>query len=687
MKSRAIDSCLALLWMSLIGATQAATLYVSPNGQSSNDGMARVQESSGHGPLDSLQAALAALRALKAVRTAPETDRIVLLEGDYRLSAPVVIGPQDSGASADKPLIIEADAVGAAVLMGSRRVRDFRAVPGQPYVTAEADLPRGFHEIWTNGQWAQRARSPNGRQFYSGGSNVVPAVPGDRLMNPRNPQNIINTTKLVLPKAAQSVLKGVGDPERGGVLLAMQSWTSSHHQIVHWDAQTGAVTVKPPSLWSFFRFDRDQRFALENLPELLDAPGEWWASPSDELRYILRPGESVNALTAEVPQQERLLEISGSEKQPVQFVHIKGLRFSYSSAWVAPFIDSQAATGVPSAVQVERAKDFLFDRCVFENLGGHALWLRKGSSDGEVRHSIFSKLGGGGIRIGELGFSTDSASKTGDHKIEDNKIEDTGLLFPGAVGIWIGQSGDNLIAHNLIQRTTYSGISVGWTWGFGGSSARHNIIEGNWLRQIGQAQLSDLGGIYTLGISPGTVIRGNRIEDVRSYRQSGSTAWGIYLDEGSGGILVENNWVDGSTGGGLHLHYGNGNVVKNNVFGDGQVAQIRRSRKSDSSFTFENNVLLAGNHPVWEREWQDDDVNSDGNVIWQGDAKSGKVSGQTLMALQARGKERRSVALKSRPIDCKPSGCKLPAAVLKQSGFVPFDVNGAGVRQPKLLPE
>jgi len=194
------------------------------------------------------------------------------------------------------------------------------------------------------------------------------------------------------------------------------------------------------------------------------------------------------------------------------------------------------------------------------------------------------------------------------NQITDNLIEDTGLLFPGAVGIWVGQSGGNLVAHNEITRTSYTGISLGWTWGFGGSAAKENIVEYNVLRHIGQGLLSDLGAIYTLGISPGTVIRSNVIEDVRSFRKQGSTAWGIYLDEGSGGIIVENNWVVGTTGGGLHLHYGNGNVVRNNVFRGGDVAQTRRSKRDDSALTLERNVLWAGAQPTWEREWLDDEI-------------------------------------------------------------------------------
>ncbi len=67
-----------------------------------------------------------------------------------------------------------------------------------------------------------------------------------------------------------------------------------------------------------------------------------------------------------------------------------------------------------------------------------------------------------------------------------------------------------------------------------------NRIVHNHIHDLGQGVLSDLGGIYTNSISPGTRIRYNVVHDVR-HRDYGG--WGIYNDQGSADILVEKNLV------------------------------------------------------------------------------------------------------------------------------------------------
>ena len=108
-----------------------------------------------------------------------------------------------------------------------------------------------------------------------------------------------------------------------------------------------------------------------------------------------------------------------------------------------------------------------------------------------------------------------------------------------------------------------------------------------------------MGGIYTLGVQPGTVLRGNLIHDIRQANYGG---WCIYLDEGSSHILVENNVCYRAGTQVFNQHYGRENIVRNNVFAYGGNSVISLGRAEDHvAFTLEQNLLLTRDRPVFAR--------------------------------------------------------------------------------------
>ena len=191
----------------------------------------------------------------------------------------------------------------------------------------------------------------------------------------------------------------------------------------------------------------------------------------------------------------------------------------------------------------------------------------------------------------------------------------------------------NELARNEIHDGLHNGISCGWVWGFAANVARDNRIEGNHIYDLGKGWLSDMGGIYTLGVQPGTVIRGNHVHDIFAYQYGG---WGVYLDEGSSHIVVEKNVVHDCGTTAFNVHFGRENIVRNNVFafgGEG-VASLGRATEGNA-FTLERNVLITGEQPVYLRGYGWDmrqrAIIADLNILWSTSGAEG---------LKAGGKER-----------------------------------------------
>ncbi len=490
-------------------------------------------------------------------------------------------------------------------------------------------------------------------------------------------------------------------------VVAMTRWVESRLPITQLDEKDRIVSFSRKSV---FQLAPDDPYCVENAFEFLDEPGEWYLDASaGRVYYLPRPGESLATVEAIAPKLAQVVRIEGSTTnadQAVSNITFRQLTFSHAE-WdfppgfqggtgkpkkkvetIEPGGFAQAAVGVPGAVWAEGARNCTFDRCRFSQIGTYAVELAPACASNRFTHCEFSDLGAGGIKIGgPITQKPDNQTRAND--ISDCHIHDGGKLFASAVGIWIGQSPDNVIVHNHIHDFFYTGISIGWTWGYGATVATNNQIAFNHVHHIGIKSdgdgpiLSDMGGIYTLGMQPGTRIVNNEWHDVAGLRYGG---WGIYLDEGSSSILVASNIVYRTTHGGFHQHYGATNVIRNNVFAFARDHQIQRTRpEPHPSFYFQTNIVYFDNGVLLGGDWGGDRYEMDWNDYFDArpDAKpeSMRFAGETLEKWRLQGHDLNSIIADPEFVDPKNADFRLRADSLAlKMGFRPIQTDQVGIR-------
>lgn len=575
-------------------ASIGRTFYVAPDGRDDANGTARDE------PFGTLERARDAVRELRKAGDLDGPVTVCLRGGAYPRTEPLILTPADSGTE-QSPVIYRAYEGERPVIHGGRTITGWKAGDKGVWVAEVPAVRAGqwtFRELYVNGRRYRRARIPN-----EGFLRVAGCPEG----TPKTAHYHKDCQSFEFkPGDIDPTWTNLNDVE----VIVYHFWTDSHLPIQSIDTSTNVVTFKHKAgkVFTDDFSENGARYIVENVYEGLDQPGEWYLNRQTGMLYVIpKPGDDLRTAEVVAPVTGAFIHFRGDpvERRYVEHVAFEGISFMYTNWQLPPgnSNDRQGSASVPAAITLTGARQCRFDRCQVKNIGTFAFEIGKGCRDNHFTHNEITHLGAGGFRVNGGTEKNHPLERTSDNVISDNVLAHYGQEYPSAVGVLLMHTSGNRVAHNDIHHGWYTGVSIGWNWGYQRSISRDNVVEFNHIHHIGQGLLSDMGAIYTLGPSPGTVLRNNLIHDVAANHYGG---WGIYNDEGSSHLLIENNVVYNTKFAGYNIHFCKEVTVRNNIFALGRLQQLSRSRvEPHKSVFFENNIVYWTEGVLLDNKWRD----------------------------------------------------------------------------------
>ena len=653
------------------------TIYVSPDGVGS--GMNPHTREEGFGPANIADA----FKHAKAIRGggALFPISIKLLGGVYQIDKPIAVPAGMTGVT------IEPFGDGEVLILGGKQLTGFKRdvfFGGECLSLHIPEVERGewnFTDLYVSGARALKTRLPSDG-YFTMKDTEIPS------------ENLFDHSKYFIPQPEDArvivELSGIEDV----VISFNHFWVDEHTPIESFDLESDRVYMKYRSGCTI---SPGQEYILENVAKKLERPGEYYLDRKNGMLYYLpRCEEEWNDPKIWAPSAQSLLTVKGTEANPISGIRIRNINFACTKGETMNTnkdrfaSEGQSVAGAHGAVEFSYAHNVTFENCRVSCIGTHGINVKESCSHVRIERCEVYDCGAGGIRI--CGGSAKEPQSTYTHSITvaDCRISCLGRRYYAGCGVLLMHAYDCDIVHNEIHDLYYTGISVGWVWGYGRSVTRDNRIIGNHIYDLGKAFLSDMGGVYLLGSQPGTVVANNRIHDIKCKEYGG---WALYTDEGSSGILLENNLCYRTSSNSFHQHYGAGNVVKNNIFAYPGTSALGFTRPEPHlSATVNSNIFYTDSKPIVGEYYDiqpgtgmgDGTVVSYGNLMFDasGELNYSDAKGlETLDLAQSRGMEYGSVCADPMFNDPKNDDFTLsPDSPAYKIGFIPFDYSECGPR-------
>lgn len=526
-----LPSTLLLVASMVVPSLGATDLYVSPNGDNSNNGTATT-------PFATLERARDEIRAMRVSQgndLGPVT--VWIHPGVYTLKQPILFTEQDSG-TAESPVLYrslsdESPVFSGGAILSVGQKKDNRDLLDMLPKTSREHVKFYTIEPLLDSAAAEpsmralgKTMSPAPMELFCGAS----ALPRAGWPNAE-----WATAKLHPSKNNTLSLDRRLDPRDLKHCWVhgfwSHDWADSFNKASYSPIGTKntELTIRQESSAETIR--NGARFRLENLLTELDAPGEWYIDSSTN-RVVVWPSSS----------EDNRLVVSGLETAisiyETQYVTLQGLT-----------IEGTRAMGI----EVVGGRNVRLDSCTVRYSGNVGINLYYGHEHSIVNCEVHG-TGSSGIRI-EGG---DRATlESADHSCIDNDIHDCCYSYcaqrPAIAVFGVGIQ----VRSNRIYNQPDAAIAL---------QGNEHSVESNEIHHV--CQIADDAGAITLAHDP--TFRGNRIvrnhiHDIGGFGHKDIV--GIYLDDFASGTQVEGNFLE-RTVRGIVIGGGRDNVLEKNVIVD-----------------------------------------------------------------------------------------------------------------------
>jgi len=447
-------------------------IYISTNGNDNWSGeVPKPNSDDSDGPLATLNAARLKVRE-HISNGLSDTVLIWIRGGEYELDSTVVFGPEDSGTK-EFPVYYRSFPNEIPVFTGGKKLGDWRKCKNEPSgISEKAKGNLWYHEIpeQLQGTW-QITTLFDGKKLLSRSRSEKFKTSDEQVLDPYNAQ----------PKD----VRGVNWDDEP--LVFNREFRYNGEDLKDWKTPSDIeLFLSPKHGWlinmlpleridvnsntAYFAVDATygirpkNEYYVENAIEYLDEPGEW-IFESKEGRVYIWPENSLDKADIRAPFLQEFIRVEGIEdKNPVQFLHFEGLTFRHGlrDTWKPGDRglqhDWEMYDKGNALIRFRHAEDCSVVKCNFEASGGSGVRLDLHAKRIKIADCILAHLGGTGILLSGYGPGLKDENKF--NTVTNNYIHHIGTIYKHSPGIFIAQSGHNLISHNTIHDLAYNGMVI-----------------------------------------------------------------------------------------------------------------------------------------------------------------------------------------------------------------------------------